>query len=106
MLDQADSARVIGIVMLLLGLTLVSPVPFGHVAPALAIMLLALAWLEEDGVALLVALIAALASIAATVAEVWGPSKRSTGSTRRLIDRILRASLLAMSRRIRIPAGK
>jgi hypothetical protein len=64
--------RVIGVVMLLLGLTLVSPVPFGHVAPALAIMLLALAWLEEDGVALMVALIAALASIAATAAEVWG----------------------------------
>jgi hypothetical protein len=35
-------------------------------------MLLALAYLEEDGVALLVALIAALASLAATAATVWG----------------------------------
>jgi hypothetical protein len=64
--------RVTGVVMLLLGLTLISPIPFGQVAPALVIMLLALAYLEEDGVALLVALVAALCSLAATAAAVWG----------------------------------
>ena len=64
--------RLTGIVMLLLGLTLISPVPFSHVVPALVIMLLALAYLEEDGIALLVALIAALASLAITAATVWG----------------------------------
>jgi hypothetical protein len=64
--------RVMGIVMLLLGLTLVSPVPFSHVVPAFVIMLLAFAYLEEDGVALLVALIAALSSLAVTGATVWG----------------------------------
>jgi hypothetical protein len=58
--------------MLLLGLTMISPVPFSHVVPALAIMLLALAYLEEDGVALLIALVAAVASLAITVATVWG----------------------------------
>lgn len=57
---------------LLLGLTLLSPVPFGHVVPALVIMLLALAYLEEDGVALLVALVAALCSLAVTTATLWG----------------------------------
>lgn len=61
-----------GIVMLLLGLTMISPVPFGHIVPALVMMLLALAYLEEDGVALLVALVAALASLTITAATVWG----------------------------------
>jgi hypothetical protein len=58
--------------MLLLGLSLISPVPFSHILPALVIMLLALAYLEEDGVALVVALIAALASLATTGATLWG----------------------------------
>ncbi len=61
-----------GIMMLLLGLTMVSPVPFSQVVPALVIMLLALAYLEEDGIALLVALIAALASLSITAATIWG----------------------------------
>jgi hypothetical protein len=64
--------RLTGIMMLLLGLSMVSPVPFSQVVPALVIMLLALAYLEEDGIALLVALIAALASLSITAAEVWG----------------------------------
>ena len=64
--------RLTGGVMLLLGLSLIVPVPFGHVVPALVIMLLALAYLEEDGVALLVALVAALISLAATAMTLWG----------------------------------
>ncbi|HZQ01298.1 MAG TPA: exopolysaccharide biosynthesis protein [Reyranella sp.] len=64
--------RLTGAVMLLLGLSLISPVPFSHILPALVIMLLALAYLEEDGIALVVALIAALASLAATGATLWG----------------------------------
>lgn len=64
--------RLTGIVMLLVGATLISPVPFTQVVPALVIMLLALAYLEEDGVALLVALVAALASLAVTGVTVWG----------------------------------
>jgi hypothetical protein len=64
--------RLTGVVMLLLGLSMVSPVPFSHILPALVIMLLALAYLEEDGAALLVALIAALASLAATGGALWG----------------------------------
>ena len=64
--------RLTGIVMLLLGLSMISPVPFSQVVPALVVMLLALAYLEEDGIALLIALIAALASLAITAATVWG----------------------------------
>src|SRR5260370_37932618 len=61
-----------GIMMLLLGLSMGSPVPFSQVLPALVIMLLALAYLEEDGIALPVALIAALASLSPTGATLWG----------------------------------
>jgi hypothetical protein len=48
------------------------PVPFGHVVPALVIMLLAVAYLEEDGLALLIALVAAVVSLAITGVAVWG----------------------------------
>lgn len=64
--------RLVGAAMLLVGLTLASPVPFGQVVPAVVIMLLAVAYLEEDGFALLLALFAALASLALTGVAVWG----------------------------------
>lgn len=64
--------RLTGVVVLLLGLTMISPVPFSHVVPALVTMLLAVAYIEEDGLALLIALIGALGSLAITVATVWG----------------------------------
>ena len=64
--------RLTGVLMLLLGLTMISPVPFSHVLPAVVIMLLALAYLEKDGVALLIALVAALASLTLTTAAFWG----------------------------------
>jgi hypothetical protein len=64
--------RLTGIVVLLLGLTMVLPVPFGHILPAFVIMLLALAGLEEDGIAFSVGLAAALASLAITATAVWG----------------------------------
>lgn len=64
--------RLVGTAILLVGLTLTSPVPFSHVVPALAIMLIAFAYLEEDGVALLLALCAALCSLAITAVAVWG----------------------------------
>jgi hypothetical protein len=63
---------VTGLAVLLLGLSMVSPVPFSQVLPALVVMLLALAYMEEDGLALLVALFAALVSLAITAATVWG----------------------------------
>ena len=64
--------RLTGFVTLLLGLSMVSPVPFSHLVPALVIMLMALAYLEEDGVALLLALAAALVSLGITGVTVWG----------------------------------
>lgn len=63
--------RVVGGVVMLLGITLLAPVPFSHVIPALVIVLLAFAYLEEDGVWLCLALAAALAAIAFAAATVW-----------------------------------
>jgi hypothetical protein len=64
--------RVVGVVIMLLGVTLIEPIPFSHVIPSLVIMLVALAYLEEDGIMLCVALAVALASLAITGATVWG----------------------------------
>jgi hypothetical protein len=64
--------RVVGLVVLLLGATLLAPVPFSHVIPAFVIMLLAFAFLEEDGVLLCLALAAATISLFVTIAAVWG----------------------------------
>ena len=70
-------ARSFGIVMLLLGATLLAPIPFSHVIPALVVMLLAFAFLEEDGVLLYLALAAAVLSLAVTAAAVWGTIEAS-----------------------------
>lgn len=64
--------RVIGTVILLLGATLLAPIPFSHYVPVFVIILLAFAYLEEDGVLLVVGLIAAALSIALTAAAIWG----------------------------------
>jgi hypothetical protein len=68
----AWTKRVVGAVIMLLGVTLVGPIPFSHVIPALAIMLVALAYLERDGVMLAVGLVVALMSLAISAAAVWG----------------------------------
>ncbi len=64
--------RIVGVVILLLAVTLLAPVPFSHVLPILVIMLLAFAFLEEDGILLSLALLLALISLALTTAAVWG----------------------------------
>ena len=64
--------RAVGFVILLLGICIVIvPVPFMHVPPALLIVLIAFAYLEEDGVLLCAALLAALVLIAALAVAVW-----------------------------------
>ena len=63
--------RLVGVVVLSLAPTLIWPFPFGHVIPSLVVGLLSLAYLEEDGVLLCVALAAAVFSLAITAATVW-----------------------------------
>lgn len=63
--------RVVGVVVLSLAPTLIWPLPFSHIIPSLVVGLLSLAYLEEDGVLLCVALAAAVLSLAVTAATVW-----------------------------------
>jgi hypothetical protein len=63
--------RVVGVVVLSLAPTLIWPFPFSHIIPSLVVGLLALAFLEEDGVLLCVALAAAVLSLTITAATVW-----------------------------------
>ncbi len=67
--------RIVGGIVLLLAVSLLSPIPFSHVPPALVIVLLSFAYLEEDGIALCVALAAALATLAFTGVAVWATIK-------------------------------
>ncbi len=69
--------RLIGLITLLLSVTLLVPIPFSHVIPAVVIMLLALAFLEEDGVLLSLALTAAALSFLFTAAQLWGAVETS-----------------------------
>lgn len=63
--------RVVGTVVMLLGVALLAPVPLSNVPPALAIALIALAYLEEDGVLLFAALAAAIVMLAIAAATAW-----------------------------------
>jgi hypothetical protein len=65
--------RAVGIMVLLLtGVLLLTPVPLSNVAPAMVISLISLAYVEEDGLVLCVALLAAIILIGLGSAAVWG----------------------------------
>jgi hypothetical protein len=64
--------RLVGAVVLILSVPLVAaPIPFGNVVPALVIALISLAYLEEDGLLLSVALLAAVAVLMILWVAVW-----------------------------------
>ena len=63
--------RCFGGVALALGLTLISPFPFSQIIPALVLMVMALAYLEEDGLVLALAGLAALISFGITGTTLW-----------------------------------
>jgi hypothetical protein len=74
--DQAEATkRVVGVNLLLLGALLLVPLPLSNIVPALAIVLLAFAYLEDDGVLLCVALGASLIAFAIAAVMVWGTIK-------------------------------
>jgi hypothetical protein len=63
----------VGVVVLLLTATLLlTPVPFSNIAPAIIIAVISVTYLEEDGLLLCFALIAAVILISAESAAVWG----------------------------------
>ena len=64
--------RIVGVVIMLLSTTLVvSPIPFTNVVPALVVALISIAYLEEDGLLLSIALLAALVVLTAAIMAVW-----------------------------------
>ena len=63
----------VGVVILLLtAALLLTPVPLSNIAPATVIALVALAYLEEDGLLLCFAFLAAVVLISGASAAVWG----------------------------------
>ena len=64
--------RLVGMFVLLLNIAVVfSPIPFTSIAPALVIALISLAYLEQDGLLLLIGLFAAVVVLAIAAAAVW-----------------------------------
>jgi hypothetical protein len=64
--------RLVGAVVVILNTTLMFiPVPLGNVLPALVIALISLAYLQEDGLLLSIALLAAVIVLTVEVAAVW-----------------------------------
>lgn len=63
--------RVVGASVLLLSAGLLAPLPLSNVPPAVAIMLIAFAYLEEDGALLCGALAIALVIVAAVLLAAW-----------------------------------
>jgi hypothetical protein len=65
--------RFVGVVVLLMaGVVLLTPVPLSNVPPAIVIALIALAYIEEDGLLLCLAFLAAAVLIGAAAAAIWG----------------------------------
>ena len=65
--------RFVGVMVLLLtAALLLTPVPLSNIAPAIVIALISLAYIEEDGVLLCFALLAAVVLISIASAAVWG----------------------------------
>lgn len=67
--------RVVGFILLLLGGLLLVPIPLSNLIPGLVIVMLAFAYLEDDGVLLVIALLAAFVSFAIAGATVWAMIK-------------------------------
>ncbi len=64
--------RLVGLVIVVLSLVMVvTPIPLSNVVPALVIGLMALAYLEEDGVLLAIALAGALVTLLVAAIAVW-----------------------------------
>ena len=64
--------RLVGVVVLILSVPLVAaPIPLGNVVPAVVIALISLAYLEEDGLLLSLALLAAVILLTVMSVAVW-----------------------------------
>jgi hypothetical protein len=71
-LRVTEARRIVGIVVTLLALSILSPVPLLHIVPATAVILISFAFLEEDGLLLMLGMAVAAVSFAITGMTVWG----------------------------------
>jgi len=69
---EAAKCAVGVMILLLTAVLLLTPVPLSNVAPAMVISLISLAYVEEDGLLLSVALLAAIILVGIAAAAVWG----------------------------------
>ncbi|MGE0714128.1 MAG: exopolysaccharide biosynthesis protein [Alphaproteobacteria bacterium] len=63
--------RVVGVVALLLGALMLLPIPLSNIPPALTIMLIAIAYLEEDGLLLAVAMAVSAVLLVSAGGALW-----------------------------------
>jgi len=71
--------RVVGITVIILSARLIlTPIPLSNVVPAFLIALISLAYLEEDGLLLSIALLAGLAVIAVDLGVIWEAIRGAT----------------------------
>ncbi len=69
---EAAKCAVGVMILLLTAVLLLTPVPLSNVAPAMVISLISLAYVEEDGLLLSLALLAAIILVGIAAAAVWG----------------------------------
>jgi len=74
--------RLVGLTILLLAVTLIAPFPF-NIIPTLVIILIAFAYLEEDGMLLCISMVAAALSFSITAGTLMA-TMRATGFLERL----------------------
>src|SRR5262245_40312745 len=69
---EAAKCAVGVMILLLTAVLLLTPVPLSNIAPAMVISVISLAYVEEDGLLLSVALLAAIILVGIAAAAVWG----------------------------------
>src|SRR6185312_9022057 len=79
-----SARRLVGIAIMLVGTLLFAPIPLSNLPPGLAIVLLAFAYLEVDGMLLCVALVIILVLLLIAVGATW-QAMSVAGSTTRLL---------------------
>jgi hypothetical protein len=70
-LASQRAERLIGILSVFLALSIMLPIPFGNMLPALAIILFALGLMEDDGAWVMAGLITAAAALGLVVFVLW-----------------------------------
>lgn len=74
-LTAPRAQRLIGVLSVLLALSIMLPIPFGNMMPAIAIILFGLGLMEDDGAWIIAGLVTALLALALVVFVLWAVIK-------------------------------